>query len=67
MKWEYKVIEMNSMKNLGDSEKLQEELNSYGNEEWELVGVLTKTHEGVGWTPKPDDGSVIFKRIVSTE
>lgn len=67
MKWEYRVIEINSMKNLGDSEKLQEELNNYGNEGWELVTILTKPHEGVGWIPKPDDGSVVFKRIISTE
>lgn len=62
MKWEYKVIEINSIKNLGDPDKLQEELNNYGNEGWELIGDLTKPHEGVGWNPKLDDGSVIFKR-----
>lgn len=65
MKWEYKVMEISSVKNLGNPTDLQTELNNYGQEGWELVGVLTKTHEGVGWIPKSDDGSVIFKRVVS--
>ena len=30
MKWEYSVIKINSIKSLGDSENLQEELNNYG-------------------------------------
>ncbi|NFP91385.1 DUF4177 domain-containing protein [Clostridium sporogenes] len=65
MKWEYKVIEINSIKNLGSSINLQNELNNYGEEGWELVGALKKPHEGMGWMPKPDDGSVIFKRAIS--
>ncbi|GAA0084776.1 DUF4177 domain-containing protein [Clostridium sp. MB05] len=64
MKWEYKVIEINSIKGLGDSEELQKELNNYGEAGWELVGGLTKPHEGVGWIPKSDEGSVIFKREI---
>ncbi|BAQ36198.1 hypothetical protein CBB2_3195 [Clostridium botulinum] len=65
MKWEYKVIKINSIKNLGNPINLQNELNNYGEEGWELVGVLTKPHEGIGWMPKPDDGSVVFKRVLS--
>nr|WP_278001574.1 hypothetical protein [Clostridium botulinum] len=26
---------------------------------------MAKPHEGIGWMPKPDDGSVIFKRALS--
>ncbi|NFL74486.1 hypothetical protein B2H94_01875 [Clostridium sporogenes] len=65
MKWEYKVIEINSIKNLGNPINLQNELNNYGEEGWELVDVFAKPHEGIGWMPKPDDGSVIFKRALS--
>lgn len=65
MKWEYKVVEINSIKALGNPEMLQKELNGYGQEGWELVGDLTKPHEGVGWIPKLDEGSVIFKRSIS--
>ena len=64
MKWEYKVIEISSINGLGDSEELQKELNTYGESGWELVGALTKPHEGVGWIPKSDEGSVIFKREI---
>ena len=62
MKWEYSVIKINSIKSLGDSENLQEELNNYGDKGQELIGILTKPHNGVGWIPKDDDGLVIFKR-----
>lgn len=65
MKWEYKVIGINSVQNLGEPGDLQKELNNYGEEGWELVGVLAKPHGGIGWMPKPDDGSVIFKRSLS--
>ncbi|EDU38597.1 DUF4177 domain-containing protein [Clostridium sporogenes] len=65
MKWEYKVIGINSVQNLGEPGDLQKELNNYGEEGWELVGVLAKPHGGIGWMPKPDDGSVIFKRALS--
>lgn len=64
MKWEYKVIKIDCIQNLGKPDNLQNELNSYGEEGWELVGVLTKPHIGEGWMPKPDDGSVIFKRAI---
>ncbi len=64
MRWEYKVIKLTSLKGLGDSKELQNELNDYGNSGWELVGVLTKPNEGVGWIPREDEGSVMFKRAV---
>ena len=62
MKWEYKVVGINSIETLGDPEALQRELNNYGKEGWELVGELKKPHEGVGWIPKLSEDSVIFKR-----
>lgn len=65
MKWEYKVVKINSLKGLGNSDELQKELNDYGAEGWELVSSLTKPNEGVGWIPKEDEGSVIFKRSIS--
>lgn len=67
MKWEYKVVGIDSLHGLGNPANLQEELNHYGNEGWELIGVMKKPHEGVGWNPKPDDGSVVFKRVVSNQ
>lgn len=67
MKWEYKVIGINSVQNLGKPDDLQIELNSYGEEGWELVGVLKKPHNGKGWLPMPDDGSIIFKRLVNIQ
>ena len=37
MRWEYKVIKLTSLKGLGDSKELQNELNDYCNSGWELV------------------------------
>ena len=65
MKWEYKAIVVSSIKGLGNSEELQKELNNYGSEGWELVGFLRKPPEGVGWIPKEDEVSVIFKREIA--
>jgi len=65
MKYEYKVIKITELKGLGNCEELQKELNDYGSLGWELVGVLIKPHEGVGWIPKEDEGSVIFKRSIN--
>ncbi|WP_129595915.1 DUF4177 domain-containing protein [Anaerophilus nitritogenes] len=67
MKWEYKVVEINSMQNIGDHSNLQNELNNYGEEGWELIGILKKPHVGVGWIPKSEDGSVVFKREIGRE
>ncbi|NLK97691.1 DUF4177 domain-containing protein [Defluviitalea saccharophila] len=67
MKWEYKVVGIHSVQGLGDPSNLQDELNNYGKEGWELIGVMKKPHEGIGWNPQPDEGSVVFKRAVSVQ
>ena len=64
MEWEYKVIKVEKISKLSEPIKFQEELNNYGKEGWELVGVFYPPHLGEGWIPKADADSVIFKRQI---
>lgn len=64
MKWEYKVIEIEKFKSLKDPVELQKELNNYGTEGWELVGILQPPHNGKGWMPNIYTNVVTFKRKI---
>jgi len=64
MNWEYKVIKVENITKFTETIKLQEELNNYGKEGWELVGFIYPPQIGAGWMPKVDIDSVIFKRQV---
>lgn len=62
MKWEYKVIQIEKFEGLKDPMELQKELNNYGSEGWELVGILQPQHNGKGWIPNLYSSLVTFKR-----
>lgn len=64
MKWEYKIIETDKFEGCNDPTKLQEELNSYGAEGWELTTALKPQHVGEGWLPKIHSEVIIFKRKI---
>ena len=64
MEWEYKVINVKNISKLTEPIKLQKELNSYGKEGWELINFVYPPQTGVGWMPKLDIDSVIFKRQI---
>ena len=64
MKWEYKVIKAENIAKFTETIKLQEELNNYGDEGWELSSFIYPPQTGVGWMPKLDVDSVIFKRQI---
>ncbi len=64
MKWEYKTIEIDKLEGFKDTTKLQEELNSYGAEGWELITVLQPQQVGEGWLPKIHNDVVTFKRKI---
>ena len=64
MKWEYKVVNVANISKLSDPIKLQDELNNYGIEGWELVGFIYPPQIGKGWIAKLDNDSVIFKRQI---
>jgi hypothetical protein len=62
MEWEYKVINIENFSKFNETQILQDELNKYGKEGWELVGFFYPPQIGVGWLTKLDNNSVIFKR-----
>lgn len=64
MKWEYKILEINESLISNNVEQLEEILNKYGEEGWELVTVAYKKSMGKGWLPQADTDSIVFKRII---
>ncbi|WP_315122369.1 DUF4177 domain-containing protein [uncultured Clostridium sp.] len=64
MKWEYKVFELRHFLSLDKNSTIEEELNKYGEDGWELVGVLQKPYTTLGNPPKLDSDSIVFKKAV---
>lgn len=62
MQWEYKVLTMDHFLNSESGLTLEEELNKYGVQGWELVGVMEKPFDTLGVPPKLDSNSIIFKK-----
>jgi hypothetical protein len=65
MEWEYKVIKTEDISKSTEPRKLQDELNDYGKEGWELICFASPPPIGEGWMSKLDEDSAIFKRQVS--
>ncbi len=65
MEWEYKVVKFETISNLKEPSKLQEELNNYGKEGWELVSIFYPPNIGEGWMPQLYSYSLVFKRQAS--
>lgn len=66
MKWEYKSMGLENSINLKDPSKFQEELNNYGLQGWELVGVIEAPTEGKGWLPRLNSDFIVFKRSIES-
>jgi|GEM_PF-3502822 len=64
MKWEYKIVKLEDIPEFKDTVKLQEELDKYGEDGWELVDFAYPPYVNNGWVPKDVTDSVIFKRQV---
>jgi hypothetical protein len=67
MKWEYMVIRVKEIPRFNDTIRLQEELNNFGEQGWELVEFAFPPQIGSGWMSKQDIDSVIFKRQVENK
>lgn len=65
MEWEYKEILIDSFLKPDDKLTIEEKLNKYGADGWELVGVIQRSQIGVGWLPKGEGDSIIFKKPVT--
>ncbi|MBV4436853.1 DUF4177 domain-containing protein [Clostridium tyrobutyricum] len=64
MKWEYKVFTLEHFYSLNKGLDVEETLNNYGKNGWELVGVLQKHNPTLGVSCKLDSDSIVFKRQV---
>lgn len=64
MKWEYKVFTLENFLNSEGNLSVEEILNKYGKEGWELTGVLEKPYTTLGNPPTLDTDSIVFKRQV---
>ena len=64
MKWEYKVLTVDHFIAQDAKLTVEETLNKYGEDGWELVGVLEKPYTTLGNAPKLDSNSIVFKRQI---
>ncbi|MHC1748422.1 MAG: DUF4177 domain-containing protein [Cellulosilyticaceae bacterium] len=62
MEWEYKVLTTDQFVSEQKDLNVQQQLNMYGKEGWELVGSLDRTYPPMGTPSKLDQNSIVFKR-----
>ena len=63
-KWEYKVFTVDHFLSVDSHLTVEEKLNKYGKDGWELVGLLQSRHTTLGYPSKLDNDSIAFKRQV---
>lgn len=61
MKWEYKMFTMDHFLSSDNNLTVEEQLNKYGEEGWELIGILEK-QSTYTTLEKLNTDSIIFKR-----
>lgn len=61
-KWEYKVIGIDSILEAEDDTNLESKLNTFGEDGWELVGILDQVDSGWGSQPRVESNLILFKR-----
>ena len=66
-KWEYKVSTVDYFLSVDSDLTVEEKLNKYGEDGWELIGLLQRRHTTLGYPPKLDNDSIAFKRQVIEE
>jgi hypothetical protein len=62
MKWEYKIIQIEDNDGLNNLVKLQNDLNKYGSDGWEVVEILRQAPKGVGWLANTEKNALVLKR-----
>ncbi|MEW9095823.1 MAG: DUF4177 domain-containing protein [Clostridiaceae bacterium] len=64
MKWEYKTLTIDHFLSSDSSLTIEDQLNNYGKDGWEFVGILEKPYTTLGNT-KLDSNSMIFKKSIT--
>ena len=62
MNWEYKTESLDYFQSSGQGRTIEEQLNSYGNEGWELVTMIRGETATVGNPPRINGSILVFKR-----
>jgi hypothetical protein len=63
MMWKYKVFTVDHFLSTDKDSTIEEQLNKYGADGWELVGVLQRIHT-IGKPTKIDSDSIVFKKAI---
>jgi len=61
-KWEYKVIGIDSIIEAGNDTEIENKLNTYGEDGWELVEILDQVNSSWGIQPRVECNLILFKR-----
>ncbi|ADK17067.1 MULTISPECIES: DUF4177 domain-containing protein [Clostridium] len=62
MSWQYRIFTVERFLNSTDNLNLEEKLNKYGKEDWELTGVLQRHYATLGNQDKLEDDLIVFKK-----
>lgn len=60
--WEYKIFTVDEFINATKDLSIEEKLNEYGKEGWELVGIMPKKAQTLGNPSKLDSDSIVLKK-----
>ncbi|HLR35039.1 MAG TPA: DUF4177 domain-containing protein [Tissierellales bacterium] len=66
-RWEYKVLTVDHFLSVDSDLTIEEKLNRYGENRWELIGFFQRSYTSLGYPPKLDNDSIVFKRQVTEE
>lgn len=60
--WQYKVFTVDEFINTGNGGTIEDKLNEYGKDGWELVGIMPKKTQSLGNPSKLAEDSVVLKK-----
>lgn len=60
--WQYKVFTVDEFINSGNEGTIEDKLNEYGKNGWELVGIMPKKTQSLGNSSKLPEDSVVLKK-----
>ncbi len=60
--WQYKVFSVDEFINLGNGTTIEDKLNEYGKDGWELVGIMPKKAQSLGNPSKLPEDSIVLKK-----
>ncbi|MCH3964606.1 MAG: DUF4177 domain-containing protein [Clostridium sp.] len=62
MEWKYKVFTVDHFLSSEENLSIEELLNKYGKDRWELVGILQNSYKTLGKISKLESDLIVFKK-----